>query len=130
MGDQHARVSIPKLIKRFQRNNGFGLIALVGVQSNQYPRALDIARPLRAAGIPMALGGFHVSGCLSMLDGKAIDLDLARGMGISIFAGEAEERLKMFSGRHARLNEAALQLHEGSAVDRGHADPPSFHSNS
>ena len=29
------------------------------MQSNQYPRALDIARPLRAAGIQVAIGGFH-----------------------------------------------------------------------
>ena len=42
-------------------------IGLIGVQSNQYPRALDIARPFRKAGIPVAMGGFHVSGCLSML---------------------------------------------------------------
>jgi hypothetical protein len=28
------------------------VVGLVGVQSNQFPRALDIARPLRAAGIP------------------------------------------------------------------------------
>ena len=93
--ETNTRVNIPKLIRRFRRNDNFGLLALVGVQSNQYPRALDIARPFRAAGIPMALGGFHVSGCLSMLDGKAIDLDLARELGISIFAGEAEERLEV-----------------------------------
>ena len=43
--------------------------ALVGVQSNQFPRAMDIARPLRAAGVPVCIGGFHVSGCLSMLPG-------------------------------------------------------------
>jgi radical SAM superfamily enzyme YgiQ (UPF0313 family) len=91
--ETNSRVDIPKLIQRFRRHDNFGLLALVGVQSNQYPRALDIARPLRAAGIPMALGGFHVSGCLSMLDGTAIDLELARELGISIFAGEAEERL-------------------------------------
>src|SRR5205814_2093799 len=82
-----------KLIQRFHRSGGFGLVALVGVQSNQYPRALDIARPFRAAGIPVALGGFHVSGCISMLDGNAIDLGLARELGISMFAGEAEDRL-------------------------------------
>ena len=41
-----------------------GLVVLVGVQSNQFPRALDIARPLRAAGIQVCLGGFHVSGSL------------------------------------------------------------------
>jgi radical SAM superfamily enzyme YgiQ (UPF0313 family) len=94
LDETNTRVNIPALIRRFRRHDNFGLLALVGVQSNQYPRALDLARPLRAAGIPMALGGFHVSGCLSMLDGKAIELDRARELGISIFAGEAEERLE------------------------------------
>ncbi|MFL6798767.1 MAG: B12-binding domain-containing radical SAM protein [Xanthobacteraceae bacterium] len=91
--ETNTRVKISKLIQRFRRHENFGLMALVGVQSNQYPRALDIARPFRAAGVPVAIGGFHVSGCLAMLDGKAIDLELAREMGLSIFAGEAEERL-------------------------------------
>ena len=43
------------------RNMNFGMVGLVGVQSNQFPRALDIARPLRAAGITVVIGGFHVS---------------------------------------------------------------------
>jgi len=87
------RVEIQELVQRFKRHGNFGLVALVGVQSNQYPRALDLARPLRAAGIPVAIGGFHVSGCLSMLDGKAVDLDRCREMGVSMFAGEVEGRL-------------------------------------
>ncbi len=87
------RVRVPKLLRRFRRHGGFGMVFLVGVQSNQYPRALDIARPFRDAGIPVAIGGFHVSGCLSMLDGTAIDLNRAREMGITIFAGEAEGRI-------------------------------------
>src|SRR5438046_4168918 len=70
------------------------MVGLIGVQSNQYPRALDIARPLRAAGIAVALGGFHVAGCISMLDGVAIDLDRARELGVTIFAGETEGRLE------------------------------------
>jgi hypothetical protein len=90
--ETNTRVDIGKLIRRFQRHGNFGLLGLVGVQTNQYPRALDIARPFRDAGIQVAMGGFHVSGCLSMLDGKAIDLDLARDLGISLFAGEAEGR--------------------------------------
>lgn len=89
------RIDIPSLIKRFADHDNFGLIAMVGVQSNQYPRAIDLARPLRAAGIPVAIGGFHVSGCLSMLDGKAVELDACRKLGISMFAGEAEGRLTM-----------------------------------
>jgi hypothetical protein len=102
MDEFSTRIDIPKLLKRFARNGNFGLVALVGVQSNQYPRALDIARPFRAAGIQVSIGGFHVSGCLSMLDGRAIDLDDCREMGVSIFAGEAEGRFDTL------LHDAAL----------------------
>ena len=92
--ETNTRVKIPQLIRGFRRSGNFGLVGLVGVQTIEYPRALDIARPFRAAGIPVAIGGFHVSGCLAMLDGHAVDLDLARQMGVTIFAGEAEERLE------------------------------------
>jgi hypothetical protein len=72
---------------------GRGMVMLVGVQSNQFPRALDLARPLRARGIQVGVGGFHVSGVLSMLGGVDPDLDRAKAMGVSLFAGEAEGRL-------------------------------------
>jgi len=88
-------IDVPALLAGLRRHGNFGLVALVGVQSNQYPRALDIARPFREAGIQVAMGGFHVSGCLSMLDGQAVELDACRDMGISMFAGEAEGRLDM-----------------------------------
>jgi radical SAM superfamily enzyme YgiQ (UPF0313 family) len=86
-------VDFPALLDRLKRHANFGLIGLVGVQSNQYPRALDIARPFRSANIPVVIGGFHVSGCLAMLDGHAVGLDACRDMGIAMFAGEAEGRL-------------------------------------
>ena len=72
---------------------GDGMVMLAGVQSNQFPRALDLARPLRDRGIKVGIGGFHVSGVLSMLDGEDADLDRARSLGCSLFAGEAEGRL-------------------------------------
>ena len=90
--ETNTRIDVPALIARFRQHGDLGLVALVGVQSNQYPRALDIARPLREAGIHVAIGGFHVSGCLSMLDGRAVELDACREMGIAMFAGEAEGR--------------------------------------
>ena len=93
--ETNTRIDVAALIARFRRHCNFGLVALVGVQTNQYPRALDIARPFRAAGIPVAIGGFHVSGCLSMLDGRAVDLDACREMGIAMFAGEAENRFDL-----------------------------------
>ena len=92
--ETNTRIDIPALLSRFRCYDDFGCVALIGVQSNQYPRALDIARPFRAAGIAVAMGGFHVSGCLSMLDGRAVDLDACRDMGVAIFAGEAEGRLE------------------------------------
>lgn len=55
------------------------------MQSNQYPRARH-PDPSRAAGIAVSIGGFHVSGCLSMLDGHAV-VDACREMGVAIFAG-------------------------------------------
>ncbi|WP_061933337.1 radical SAM protein [Aureimonas sp. AU22] len=91
--ETNTRIDTPALLAQLREQGGFGMVALVGVQSNQYPRALDIARPFREAGVPVAMGGFHVSGCLAMLDGDAVGLGACREMGISIFAGEAEGRL-------------------------------------
>ena len=85
----------PERLARLIEEAGAGMVMLVGVQSNQFPRALDIARPLRERGIPVAIGGFHVSGTISMLGGKDPDLDRARALGISLFAGEAEGRLEL-----------------------------------
>ena len=93
--ETNTHIDVPTLLAGLRRHRNFGLVALVGVQSNEYPRALDIARPFREAGVQVAMGGFHVSGCLSMLDGHAVDLDACRDMGVSMFAGEAEGRLAM-----------------------------------
>ena len=86
------RVRPNQIVKRFRRHGNFGLVIFAGVQTNQYPRTLDLARPLRDAGIPVAIGGFHVSGCLAMLPGLQPDLQEAIDMGISLFAGELEGR--------------------------------------
>ena len=93
--ETNTHIDVPALLAGLRRHRNFGLVALVGVQSNQYPRALDIARPFREAGVQVAMGGFHVSGCLSMLDGRAVELEACRNMGISMFAGEAEGQLDM-----------------------------------
>ena len=42
------------------------MVLLTGVQSNQFPRVADLAREFRAAGLAVAVGGFHVSECLAM----------------------------------------------------------------
>ena len=83
----------PEQLARMIEEAGSGMVMLVGVQSNQFPRALDLARPLRERNIAVAIGGFHASGAISMLGGKDAYLQKAREMGVTIFAGEAEERL-------------------------------------
>jgi len=85
-------VDIPDIITQIKRADA-GLVMLIGVQSNQFPRSLDLARPLLAAGVQVAIGGFHVSGVISMLAGEDDDFKLAQQMGISLFAGESEGRL-------------------------------------
>ena len=86
-------IPIKKIIQRIKQGGGRGLVCMVGVQTNQYPRALDMARQFRQAEIPVAIGGFHVSGCLSMLTELTPDLQEAIDVGVSLFAGEAEGRL-------------------------------------
>ncbi len=45
-------------------------------------------------GIKVAIGGFHVSGTMSMLGGDDAGIHQAKAMGVSLFAGEAEGRLE------------------------------------
>jgi hypothetical protein len=91
--ETNKRVRVNDIIALIRRHDGFGMVGLVGAQSNQFPRTLDIARPLRAAGIQVAIGGFHVSGCLAMLPEMQADLKAASDMGCNLFAGEAEGRI-------------------------------------
>jgi Radical SAM superfamily len=89
MDEDNTRIRARNIAR--QLAGGRGLVVLVGVQSNQFPRAMDIARPLRAAGVQVCIGGFHVSGCLAMLPGVPPEMKEAMDCGISLFAGEAEE---------------------------------------
>ncbi len=70
-------------------------VGLVGVQSNQFPRAMDLARPLRKRGLTVVAGGFHVSGCLAMLPELPPDIAEARDLGVILYAGECEDRLHL-----------------------------------
>src|SRR6266566_5050095 len=87
-------ISAKKTIRAI-RAAGAGFVGLVGVQSNQFPRALDLARQFRAANIPVVLGGFHVSGCLSMLPELPVDLKEALDLGVILYAGEGECRTRL-----------------------------------
>src|SRR5208337_2414647 len=84
-------VDISAISKRILADQG--MVALVGVQSNQFPRALDIGREFRKRGVTVAVGGFHVSGCIAMLPELPPDLKQAQALGMILFAGESEGRM-------------------------------------
>jgi len=89
--ETNIRVRTDKIVADVRRSGGLGLICMVGVQSNQFPRAVDLARQFIAAGLPVAMGGFHAAGSLAMLPVVPPEIQEAMDMGISIYAGEAEE---------------------------------------
>jgi hypothetical protein len=89
-------IPVNRIIKRFRRNANCGLICLVGVQTNQFARAVDLARQFRSAGIKVAIGGFHASGCAAMLPELPSEIREALALGVTLFMGEAEGRLPSF----------------------------------
>jgi hypothetical protein len=89
--ETNRRMRPDKIIRMISERGGKALIGLIGVQSNQFPRAVDIAGPFLEAGLPVCIGGFHVSGCIAMLPEWPEDMRDAQALGISFFAGEAED---------------------------------------
>jgi radical SAM superfamily enzyme YgiQ (UPF0313 family) len=85
-------VDVAGVAKRIRAAGG-GMVGLIGVQSNQFPRALDLGRQFRARGLPVVMGGFHVSGCIAMLPQLPADLQQALDLDIHLFAGEGEGRM-------------------------------------
>ncbi len=102
--ETNRRVVPSRIIQSLKEKGGRALIGIVGAQSNQYPRSIDLARQFRAAGYQVCIGGFHVSGCIAMLPEMPEELKAAQAMGISLFAGEAEEH---------RLDEVLLDAWRG-----------------
>lgn len=90
--ETNTKVEVKKLVPQLKQAEGC-LVGLVGVQTNQFPRAVDIARDFIAAGIQVAAGGFHAAGSLAMLPDVPPEITEAQEMGLTIYAGEAEGRM-------------------------------------
>lgn len=112
-------------IIRKMRGYASGMVGLVGVQTNQFPRAVDLAEQFRRANIPVVIGGFHVSGCLAMLPQLPRDIQAASDRGISFFAGEAEGHLdQVLRDAYAgRVQPIYNFLNEGPSLE---SSPPPF----
>ncbi|MGH7768262.1 MAG: B12-binding domain-containing radical SAM protein, partial [Candidatus Binatia bacterium] len=85
------KVPVQKIIRWSGRRDTKLLVCLVGVQTNQFPRALDLARKFRAVGIDVIMGGFHTSGTINMLGEQQPDIEELVRESISIVSGEVEE---------------------------------------
>jgi len=80
-----------KRIIRWSRQPAVKLVVgLVGVQTNQFPRALDLGKQLKAAGIDVIMGGFHTSGTLNMLGDQEPEIQELIRESIAIVSGEVE----------------------------------------
>lgn len=86
------QVKVRKIIRASLRKKAKTVVCLVGVQSNQFPRAADLAMEFRAAGIDVLLGGFHVSGIMATLPGLSAELRHLQEAGVTLVGGEVEGR--------------------------------------
>jgi hypothetical protein len=68
------------------------LVCLVGVQTNQFCRAADIALALRRKQVAVMVGGFHISGMLAMFPTVSPEIQQLVDAGVSVVAGEVEHR--------------------------------------
>ena len=85
-------VRFDRLIRRLKAADG-AMVGLVGVQTNQFPRAVDIGRTFLEAGIQVVMGGFHAAGSIAMLPETPPEIVEAQKLGISIYASEAEGQM-------------------------------------
>ena len=84
------KVPTAKIISWSKAPNVKLLVCLVGVQTNQFPRAMDMAKIFRAEGITVIMGGFHTSGTINMLSDQEPDIQELYREGICIVSGEVE----------------------------------------
>jgi len=85
------KLPVKKIIRWSRRPSTKLVVGLVGVQTNQFPRAVDLGRQFRAAGIDVIMGGFHTSGTINMLGEQEPDIQELVKESIAIVSGEVEE---------------------------------------
>ena len=86
------RVDLKAILRRHRARRTKVMVCLVGVQSNQFARASDLALMLRAAGVDVLIGGFHISGSLAMLPQPPLEIQALLDAGVTVVAGEIEGR--------------------------------------
>jgi len=85
------RVPVRRICRSQRHRHTKTIVCLVGVQTNQFPRAADLALVFRRAGLTVMIGGFHVSGYLALLSEIPPDIQQLMDEGVTIVKGEVEE---------------------------------------
>ena len=85
------KIPVKKICRSQRGKHTKTIVGLVGVQTNQFPRASDLAREFNSAGLTVMIGGFHVSGYLALLHDIPPDIQSLMDAGITIVKGEVEE---------------------------------------
>src|SRR6185295_903248 len=84
------KIPLKKIIRWGREPGTKLLVCLVGVQTNQFPRALDMARVFRRENIQIIIGGFHTSGTINMLGEQEPDIQELVQESICVVSGEVE----------------------------------------
>jgi radical SAM superfamily enzyme YgiQ (UPF0313 family) len=121
------KVPVKKILSWAREPGTTLLVCMVGVQTNQFPRAVDMARHFRAAGITVIMGGFHTSGTINMLGEQEPDIQELVRESICVVSGEVEGKWEMIladflHGRLQPIYSFAQDLQ--SLVDIGEAPLP------
>lgn len=86
------RVPLDRIARANRQRGTRAIVCLVGVQSNQFARASDLALALRARAVTVLIGGFHVSGTLALFPKLPAEIRRLTEAGVTVVAGEAEGR--------------------------------------
>jgi len=123
--ETNTKIPVDKIIRDIKNSDGGGFVGFIGVQTNQFPRSVDMASRFLDADIQVCLGGFHVSGCISLISNIPPDIQHAMDIGISLFIGEAENQLGVvFKDAYAgKMQPTYNFLTEMPAIE---ATPPPF----
>jgi radical SAM superfamily enzyme YgiQ (UPF0313 family) len=88
--DNVQKIPFEKIARRNRDQETRVVVGIVGVQSNQFPRASDIALRFRKLGVDVLIGGFHVTGVLALFGQPSSELQFLINNGVTLISGEAE----------------------------------------
>jgi len=92
LDDTVQEIPVDKISRKAQRRGSKTVVCLVGVQTNQFPRAADLAMAFRARGVEVMIGGFHVSGSMAMISPTPPEIESLMAAGVTVVLGEVEGR--------------------------------------